>query len=74
MKQERGRSSSSDAGPLFYNNDDYLQQAIEMPLPLDTIDIGLVPLKTKAETRSQGQTIQAWTVELPMKAANNVLM
>lgn len=34
----------------------------------------LVLLKTKAETRSQTELLQVWTVEVPVKASNSVLM
>ena len=69
MSERRGRSASSDAGP--YKITEHVDNNIA---EMDSHQPELSHLRTKAESRALSETIQVWTVELPVKTANNVLM
>ena len=73
-ESRRGRSPPRGEGLYTFTTSDHDSHS-----PSTHVDDMLLPphlnvLKTKAESRAQAETIQCWTVELPVKAANNILM
>jgi len=78
---ERGRSEPLGGGPYTFTftqldgssdtpNDADMPALLPPPQQVPRLSV----LKTKAESRAQAETIQVWTVELPVKAANSILM
>jgi len=84
-EEQRGRSAPPGVGPAFSPAHDASQADLDArnrnsPSPsfIDDNDMppskpGLWLLKTKAEARASTATVQAWTIELPSRAANTVL-
>lgn len=75
MGESRGRSPPKGDGLYTYTTIEHEHAFAalsedEMSLPSPYLSV----LKTKAESRAQAETLQCWTVELPVKAANNILM
>ncbi|KAF2155847.1 cytidine deaminase-like protein [Myriangium duriaei CBS 260.36] len=67
MGERRGRSVSSDTGSsIYFSCDEELSDEMSAPR--------LNVLKTKAESRALAETIKVWIVELPVKAANDILI
>lgn len=60
---------SSDASQTDRGRTGRPSSALNMRAPAE-----LTALKTRAELRSQTTIIDVWTVELPIKAANDILM
>jgi tRNA-specific adenosine deaminase 3 len=86
-EEQRGRSAPPGVGPAFSpanavpaSQADLDGHSRNSPSPfyIDDNDMppskpGLWLLKTKAEARASTATVQAWTIELPSRAANTVL-
>lgn len=82
-EEQRGRSAPPGVGPAFSPADAASQADLDgrdSPSSsfIDDNDMpptkpGLWLLKTKAEARASTATVQAWTIELPSRAANTVL-
>lgn len=68
MDERRGRSRSSDSGSsTFLSRDD---GNISDGMSASRLTV----LRTKAEARALSETLRVWIVELPIKAANDILM
>ena len=70
MSRSRGRSISSEDGASIYFSCDDGHSSDDMSVPSSRLSV----LKTKAESRALAETIKVWIVELPVKAANDILM
>lgn len=68
-EESRGRSLPSDRNGLsnYFSHEDSTEHAEMAASRLDV-------LKTKAESRALAETINVWILELPIKAANDILM
>ena len=71
VDERRGRSLPPGHESRFFLHHDTQHDTISVP---EMAVPQLAVLKTKAESRALAETLQVWTVELPVKAANNILM
>lgn len=81
-EEQRGRSAPPGVGPDFSPAGSEAEADLDgRNSPSSFIDDNDMPptkpglwlLKTKAEARASTATVQAWTIELPSRAANTVL-
>lgn len=68
---QRGRSAPPGVGPDF-TFDGTSEDASTTPSP-KMLPTGLLPLKTRAESRALTETVDVYIIELPARSANNVL-